>query len=424
MNLSSPTPRQQHGAAALLVTVMLFFTLLLATVFANRNLVFEQRTSANQVRSTQAFEAAEAGLEWALARLNDHQRMGADCLPSTSAASSFRERYLSYQRVSSTFVAVPWSNGGVLTPLQPSCVRTTSGWACSCPTQGPSGLAATPGNGFFPAFTVQFVATVKPGIVRVISTGCTSLAGACVPGAGSSTDATARVEVTVGLLPGLATPPVAPLTARGDVNTSAPIGVHNTDAAVGAIAVHSGATISAASARVTGPAGSSPAGALVGQDAGLANLSPGQFFSAYFGLDKASWKNQPAVKQVGCNGNCAPALQGAIGTDVVNPLIWVSGDLILDGPVTLGSPQRPVVIVADGAARLNGAVTVHGVIYSAAMSWNNTAAPGALLRGAAIVDGGYQGGGAPDLYYDRELLATLSGNTGSFARVNGSWRDF
>jgi PilX N-terminal len=419
------TPRRQRGAAALVVTMALFFIMLLVAMFANRNLVFEQRTSANQYRSTQAFEAAEAGLEWALAQLNNNQHIGADCLPSTAAGvTSFRERYLSYQRDTSTFAPATWNNAGVAAPLQPSCVRTDSGWACGCPAQGLPNLSALAGNGSFPAFSLLFLAAGKPGIVRVVATGCTSLAGACVAGTGSSTDATARVEVALGLVSGLGTAPVAPLTARAAVNINGAIGVHNPDASSGAIAIHSGGVVAAPLARVTTVAGSSAASAVVSQDAGLAGLSPDQLFAAYFGLDKAGWKSQPTVQPVSCNGNCSEAMLSAIGAGVVNPLIWVGGDLTLDGPITLGTPQRPVVIVAAGAAQLNAAVTIHGVVYSAAMSWNNTAGPGALLRGAAIVEGAYQGNGAPDLVYDRDLLAALRGNSGSFTRINGSWRDF
>ena len=81
----------QHGGAALIVTLLLFLAMALAAFALNRHLVFEQRSAANQARATQAFEAAEAGLEWAQAQLNSTQRIGADCRPSTdAAASSFR----------------------------------------------------------------------------------------------------------------------------------------------------------------------------------------------------------------------------------------------------------------------------------------------------------------------------------------------
>ena len=54
--------------------MLLFFIISLVAAYAGRNLIFEQKTSANQYRATQAFEAAEAGLEWALAMLNGGDR--------------------------------------------------------------------------------------------------------------------------------------------------------------------------------------------------------------------------------------------------------------------------------------------------------------------------------------------------------------
>ena len=68
--LRRPGPSAQRGAAALIVVMLLFFIISLVAAYAGRNLIFEQRTSTNQYRATQAFEAAEAGLEWALAMLN------------------------------------------------------------------------------------------------------------------------------------------------------------------------------------------------------------------------------------------------------------------------------------------------------------------------------------------------------------------
>jgi Tfp pilus assembly protein PilX len=138
----APTHRRQRGAAALVVTMMLFFAMVLVAVFVNRNLVFEQRSSANQYRSTQAFEAAEAGLEWAVAQLNHNARLGADCLPSADlAATSFRTRYLGYVPATSGFTPLTWNNAGTASALQPTCVRGASGWSCSCPLNGAPVLA-------------------------------------------------------------------------------------------------------------------------------------------------------------------------------------------------------------------------------------------------------------------------------------------
>ena len=84
---------KQRGAASLVVVLMLFFVIALVSAYTSRNLIFEQRTSVNQYRSSMAFEAAEAGMEWATAMLNGG-RMGDDCSEATAAAgsTSFRQR--------------------------------------------------------------------------------------------------------------------------------------------------------------------------------------------------------------------------------------------------------------------------------------------------------------------------------------------
>ena len=67
----SPPPRTQRGAAALIVTLLLFLALALLAFGMNRHLLIEQRSATNHARAAQAFEAAEAGLDWAQGALND-----------------------------------------------------------------------------------------------------------------------------------------------------------------------------------------------------------------------------------------------------------------------------------------------------------------------------------------------------------------
>ena len=421
-----PIQHRERGAAALIVTMLLFFAMVLVAVFVNRNLVFEQRTSANQYRATQAFEAAEAGLEWALAQLNGTGAIGDDCLPTSasSGGTSFRARHLRADVARATFTPLTWLNAGAPTPLQPSCVRGATGWSCSCPAQGAPVLTAPSGAAPAPAFMLQFQAGPKPGTVRVVSTGCTRLAGACAPAAGTNADAVARVQVDLGLLAGVRTAPVATLTARGAVNAgSAAPGLHNTDPATG-IAVLAGGAINAMQARVTAPAGSSLGASLAGHDTALAALSAERFFGSYFGLDKASWRAQPTVAQVDCRSPCAAALQAAVAGAAGPAMVWVEGDLALAGPLTLGTAQAPVLIVVNGAARLDGGVALNGLLYATALSSTGAAGQGAVLRGAAITESDYTGDGATEFVYDPQVLAALKGAAGSFARVSGSWRDF
>ena len=50
-----PRGRQQRGAAALAVTLLLLFATSITAFYLNRGLIFEQKVSANQLRSTTAF---------------------------------------------------------------------------------------------------------------------------------------------------------------------------------------------------------------------------------------------------------------------------------------------------------------------------------------------------------------------------------
>lgn len=404
----------QRGAATLAVTLALFAAMVLVVVYVNRNLVFEQRASANQVRATQAFEAAEAGLEWAQAQLNATGRIGADCQPSTDAdAQPFRERLLAYRGADATFVPATWLQGGVAVPVQAGCSRVAGGWQCSCPGSGLPALAGAPG------FTVQFIATGSAGVVRLHATGCTT--SDCTT---TAAEATARTDVALALVPGLKTPPAAALTVRGSLDAgTAALGAQHANVATGGIAIHTGGALAAPQARVSGPAGAVADDAVVANDTTLATLDANAFFVAHFGMPLAAWVRQPVVGTVTCSTNCAAVLQAAVGAGITDPLVHVQGDLRLDGPVVLGTRERPVLIVVDGAAQLRGAVTVHGLLYARSLRWDDAAA-GAMVRGAALVEGDYRGNAAPDFTYDAAVLALLKGRSGAFARVNGSWRDF
>ena len=356
--MNHTTPQSQNGGAALIVTLMLFLAMALAAFAVNRHLVFEQRSAANHARAAQAFEAAEAGLEWAQAQLNSAQRIGTDCKPSADlAARSFRERTLSLDRATGAVAAKA---------LRTSCVHGAYGWSCSCPTSGPTTLSAPNGNVPAPAFSLLFRPGARAGTVRISASGCSSLAGECLPGSTTTADATAHTEVKLALFAGLRTPPAAALTTRDATRQTAD-----------------------------------------------------QFFAAAFGIDKQTWRNQSVVARLACGVDCNHAIGEAFTAG--STLIWIDGDLRLTGPLMLGSIAHPVVIVASGAARLDGAVTVVGAIYATSVTLSDA---GTIVQGAVISEGGYTGPASPDFLFDTDVLAALTRQTGSFARISGSWRDF
>ena len=414
---------RQRGVATLAVVVLLLLALGLAIVAAQRAIGVEQRTSENQYRSTQAFEAAEAGVDWALARLNDATPIDDDCRPSAApGAIPFRDRHLPFDAAAGAARPATWDDGGIVTPLAAACVHGEAGWRCSCPGSGAPLLDAPARGPTAPAFSIAFAAGPRDGIVRVVATGCTRSSGLCAPVGDDAHEASARIETAFALLPGLRAAPQAALTARTSVVAGgAPLGVHNRDAASG-LALHAGGSIVAGALRLTVPAGSAAGESVLAGDPTLAGLDGDAFFARYLGMDVRSWSEQPAVTRVACDGDCSAAIAGAAATGAT--LIAIDGDLALAGPLALGTPERPVAVVASGTARLRGAVTIFGALLADGIDWHSATAPAALVRGAALSAAGYAGDAGADIVYDNEILDRLRRGSGSYVRVNGSWKDF
>lgn len=420
------SPRRQRGVAALFVTVMLCLAMVLAIAVAHRNVVVEEQRSANEARAAIAFEAAEAGLEWALARVNDPSRMGPNCLPSADAtARSFRDRLIRIDVPSGEFTPRTWNDAGTPARLQAACVRGADGWVCSCPAGGRPALPAPLGTALAPAFVVELAAASRPDVVRVVATGCTrtGAGGACAASTDVANEATARLEVAWALVPALRAVPAAALTVQGDVDIgAASLGVHNTDAASGGLAVHAGGRIAASALRVGVPRGSPLGTSLAADDAGLRALPGDRFFARTFGMGLVAWAAQPAARRVVCANDCRRALEAVI--DAGARLLVIDGDAMITGPAAFGSADDPVALVAAGALRISGDVAIHGVVYAASFEWNDVAPGGGSIDGAAIVGGTYRGNGAVDVRRDAAALARLAAANGSFVRINGSWKDF
>ena len=419
--------RQQRGAATLAVSLLLLMAMLLSATYANRALLFEQRSSANQQRATQAFEAAEAGIDWAIAQLNAPRPVDERCEPVTdTSGSSFRERYLSVDTDSGRHAPQRWKSGAQDLALQPGCLRSGHGWSCACPSNGWPGLPVATGDDLAPqpAFSVQFSAEPRPGLVRLTATGCSNAAGACRPGVAGRADAVVRLQVLLGLLPGVSVLPQAALTVRGTVDAAGALGVHNSDAASGGLTVRAGGSLIGTALRLSTAAGGAAEASAATHDTALAALAPERLFASHFGLDRTRWGHHPAAQAVDCTLPCATAIAAAINAAGSNRMVSITGDATLDGPLTLGSAERPVILVVSGTAALRGDVTLHGVLYAGDIRWDGPTGAPAGVHGAVISESDYRGNGAPRLQRDAEVLRALQRHTGSFARVPGSWKDY
>ena len=124
------SPYRQRGVALLIIVMLVLFIISIAVFYLNRSLIFEQKTSANQLRSTLAHEMAEAGIEWATGMLNANYNINTSCQAATTPTTltSFRRKYVftGWNAGTSTDV-LPAAN------VLPGCKVNGGTLTCSCP---------------------------------------------------------------------------------------------------------------------------------------------------------------------------------------------------------------------------------------------------------------------------------------------------
>lgn len=433
--------RRESGAAALIVVMVLFFVASMVAAYTSRNMLFEQRTSTNQYRASQALEAAEAGIEWALSQLN-HSRIDASCGASASSTdTSFRERYLAIDGPSGTILPRTASGGATLTP---QCVfdPATATWSCSCPSDGAPSLSAPSAAGTAPAFAIRFLRApegsgpLQPGVVRIEAVGCTRLSSDCLQfvGQGEVNEGRTVVSVLAALTGRVNSVPVAALTVRGAVNVGGT--VYNSQPGDPGVTVQSGGSVDPSVVAHTA-AGSPPSASIIDGDTSLQLTAAAPYtasdrmFAAVFGLFPDSFRLQQSAVRRSCTGT--PCTAAALRSDILlNPgrPIWVDGNVNINSGGDIGSASAPVLLVVNGDLQFSvSGVTIHGLVYvrpvAPATVW--TTGGTGQVQGALVVDGdvGASGGDDfPTVIYSSAALAALRSGTGSFVRVPSSWKDY
>jgi Tfp pilus assembly protein PilX len=436
MNASQST---QRGAATLAITLLLLFGASIIAFYLNRGLIFEQKTSANQARATTAFEAAEAGLEWATGMLNQPNDVLANCTTTNTSNISFRRKYVQTQWNAGVN---PTSTVVVATPILPiGCYIDASGQTqCSCPDVAATSSTllntATPR----PAFTVTFAAddsaTPDPLTVRVTSVGCSAATGPCTAATSSASDATATVRVKLKMRQVLRAAPAAALTCGGTCTVSGgSFAVANFDASVNGITINAGTAATGVVctgnlnnrtvATVTGlPCENS----VIAPDptlAAIANPDPNcttdAMFRTYFGTTIAEFRRAPGTVSVAN----ATEFDQQLGNGYRS--FYFTGDADLQGSrPDIGSQNDPVTIVmgTGGNFRVNAGVEVWGLIFSANAAAGNTGTGSSQIHGAVITCNNFDANGNGSLTYDGLTLNNAQLSTATFVRVPGSWRDF
>jgi hypothetical protein len=435
-----PPKRQQRGAAALIVSLVLLFGMTLVAFFVNRGMIFEQRTSANQYRSTVAFEMAEAGLEWAVARLNDDRNLGTapSCDANAAGATRFADRYLPMTAAGFTMVN---ARAGC------SVSAATGALTCGCPTAGNAAL----GNADDRRFLVELVAVAgDPWAVEVRSFGCTNQGATCDPATTATPDGAAVVSALYKMKPSFPNAPGAGLVTGSAAVTGGNLNVISLDVASNGITINSGTTVDLGTGTnvVTLP-GTPPRASVLDNDPSLDALTNADgtgdvFFASFFGETMAQYQDNPKTYLItsgSCGSNtrcsscgtsnaCGSAISAAYNAGFQR--FWADTDAAfgsanLPTVGTLGTAQKPISIAGSGSIELKANITAYGMLYAATATvddeWDYSGSGTAKVYGAFVSRGAFnKGSGTLDLIYDANIFAPASAR-GLMVRVPGSWRD-
>lgn len=424
----SPVPA--HGAATLVVVMVLFFVMAMVAAYANRTLIYEQRISSNNYRAVSAMNAAEAAVDWTVAMLSGG-RIDTSCVASTSVSdNTFRQRYTA-QQSDGSYLATKWNAGA--NSFRPSCVITSAGMACSCPTAAEPTLAFAQSPA--PVFRVYIDDGGAPGLVVLRVRGCANISNSVNastnPNGDESchrstseiplVDSYADLRVVLGMVRAMPIAPPAALTVGNSVTMSGAnlLRVANTDASTG-VTVHSGSSVTASNVSLLGPAGSVGPTQVANDTTLSTQASGGNLFKALFGMDTETFSRQPAAVVVDCSTACTSS---SIASKVsANPgrIIWIDGNLTLDTAGTLGSATDPVMLVTTGDITISAAVVVNGFVYARDITWTS-GSTGSVIQGAVVASRDVTGNGPVSVAYDAAMLGKITLGYGSFARVPGTW---
>ena len=381
--------------------LLLLIAMALIMAWLNQGFLFEQRSISNEAQGSQALAAAEAGLAWAQAHLNQPNAIDTNCRTTSSSSGTFLRAQV---------LPTNQPDGQVRTPTAPLiCQHTHTGWACDC--SGTQSLQTLPPS-TQPAFSVRFQPQPDAHWVKVTATACAQIDASCRQNPG------AQIQSTLALVGGLLRQPGAALTALGSIqapNLQATATLP-AQAPVRTGGEYIGPTPDIQHSLPTGTA----LRPLQSGDPQLARLSPANLFSSLFGVARSHWRQQPALQSFDCSQPCGSTLAKWL-QERPSAMVHLRR-LDVQGPITLGSPDHPVLLVVDEAASFEGQVMLFGILYAQNILSTNNSGSLLTVEGALVSETDITLGKA-QVRYNAELLGNLQRRLGSFVRVPGSWAD-
>lgn len=399
-------PARQRGMATLFVAIVLLVAATLLMIYMSRTTVVELRVSANEVRSKQAFAAAQAGVDEAIRALNGTAAIDGTFtidLPQNLPVDS-----------SGTFTraVLCTNNAGAIAQNCPADRATFArAGACVAPANRTTGGAWTVSCGWSDDGTarkriVTFLGLVNP-LPGTVSNPLTAKGAVSFTGNPTVVNYFNNLTVWTGAAANGATPPGRTVVR----NPSTEANALNADQVVAQVG-NGNQVCNNAPNLICTSTGNKIGADIISSDTSLSNLTSDQFFENFFGVRPLEYKSGVADEVITNTSEIQTLGNGKI--------YFLDGDATL-GAGTYGTTSDPIILVVNGNLQVNGSPKFNGLLYvSGALDY----AGGADFRGAAISNGAVSGNGNGNFIFDPGILTTIRNNLSSFASAPGAWRDF
>lgn len=364
--------KRQQGFYILATSVVLLISITILALLLAKNVMIGQRIANNEYYSAQAFEAAEAGIEYGFA-------------------------YLQKNRGS---IVVDTNLDGKIDNYNNATVKDF----------------ALPNQAKF-SITYENPQTNNFKLINIIATGVSS-----------DGRVTETVTQLVELQPLLSVLPNATLSVR----LEADLGGNSTVTNLNPNPPNNFNVISGKATNVTGSAvtvtnqGVSSTkkgkkGDIKENQTAFSGVSGDQFFTNTFGMSKDQMRSISTVYYENSrNENYSDKLNG-----MKNRIIWIeqtAGTAKISGPISIGTEEEPVILIINGDVQITGQVKIYGMMYTLAGNNNDTAGK-IELHGGVAAETNFTMRGSSQLTYDPDVLGRLQ-QFGMYAKVPGGWRDF
>jgi len=333
----------------------------LVIIFAANFGVLLDKSSSNFVQNAQAFEAAEAGLEFGI-------------------------NYL--QQNSATILANP-----------------VNGYIPAYSNSNTSNVAL--GNGSKYTITYSNPVAYNYKLIQIASTGTSS--------DGTSTRVVSQ-QVYFGSL--LENPPNSLLVSKGNVSLSGSSELTNTQTNN---AVQAGGSVTiTGSAQINTSSGSG----IQSNVSSLSSMSQNDFFASYFGVSMNTVKNNVAHYYSNSSStDYSRTLNGLNGTSIW--IDQTGGTASINGSITLGSASNPVLLIVNGNLSLSGSITIYGLVFVMGTATTTVTGSVQLTGGMISATNMSMTGSTSFTYNSTTFTNLQNQSSMSYyAKVPGSWKDF